>query len=330
MGLTGELWPVHFKPFHDELLSSWLSRVALANAPKAHTFCHLVWPHLEIWTRDIDVLAPEVLIREMSSRTATCLLKARRTGLISFEGIVMENFIQNGRNRWIMPLGIYHRKRTRFGMQWCPLCLGTDPQPYLRKHWRFAFVSSCPKHNIILADRCHQCSSPILPYKMSLIECHKCGENLSKHPVVLGDKLAIAKEKMLINFSYSGATWLSCPTEYIHSIAFFDTLRRLMQLIAFGKHSAQMRLEIFRRYGGLNTNMVPDPDRHDVELMSVCDRHNLSALTARILEKWPYRFIDVCQVCSIWASEILKDMVPVRYHLWKVAKENLAGTPLHL
>ena len=37
-GLSGRLWPAHVKPQQDELLSSWLVRLAMAHGVKLHTF----------------------------------------------------------------------------------------------------------------------------------------------------------------------------------------------------------------------------------------------------------------------------------------------------
>ncbi|WP_341536102.1 TniQ family protein [Aeromonas veronii] len=38
------LWPWRPRPQADELLSSWLRRIALGNSAKLHSFCHAVWP----------------------------------------------------------------------------------------------------------------------------------------------------------------------------------------------------------------------------------------------------------------------------------------------
>lgn len=42
--LTGSVWPVHLKPQVDELLSSWLTRLALAHGQTVASFTNLVWP----------------------------------------------------------------------------------------------------------------------------------------------------------------------------------------------------------------------------------------------------------------------------------------------
>ncbi len=41
---TRTLWPVHLKPQEDELLSSWLARLALAHGQTVATFTSQVWP----------------------------------------------------------------------------------------------------------------------------------------------------------------------------------------------------------------------------------------------------------------------------------------------
>jgi len=323
-GLTGRLWPSHPKPQQDELLSSWLSRVALSNAPRSHTFCHLVWPNKQIWTRDIDVCGDEELITSLSHYTATSLDRARSTKLGVFEGTVYEKLIQNGRTRWLMPTGIFHRERTRFGLQWCPLCFQSDDVSYFRQHWRLAFVSCCPRHGVILADRCHDCGSSALPFKLGPNLCHRCGADARDHPVVIGESAAIQLEYQLIKRAYDGRTWL-VPYEPVYPIAYFDIIRRLMQLIAFGDHSQQLREAIAHRYGGDPTPPIYDPCRHDIEFIRPEVRHRLSGLIARILPGWPFRLVGVCSETENWASRVLKDMKPTRFHLWEPAKQFLSG-----
>lgn len=323
-GLSGALWPSHPKPQEQELLSSWLSRVALSNAARAHTFCHLVWPNKQIWTRDIDVCGDEVLIADLSEYTATPIDRARSTRLEVFEGTVFEKLIHNGRTRWIMPIGVFHRERTRFGLQWCPLCFRMDNVSYFRQHWRLAFVSCCPRHGVILADRCQDCGSPALPFKRELTECHKCGADARDHPVVIGESGAIQLEHQLIKRAYDGRTWL-VPYEPVYPIAYFDIIRRLMQLLAFGGDSLSLREAIAHRYGGDPAPPTCDPERHDIEFIQPSDRHRLMGLVARILPGWPFRFVGVCAETGNWSSQILKDMKPMRFHLWAPTKQYLVG-----
>ena len=58
-GLSGTLWPAHPKPLPDELLSSWMVRIAGQHGLKLHTFASAVWPGISIWNRDIDRSGPK-------------------------------------------------------------------------------------------------------------------------------------------------------------------------------------------------------------------------------------------------------------------------------
>lgn len=42
-GLTESLWPIRYKPYRDELLTSWLIRLAWGHGLKVQTFCNLVF-----------------------------------------------------------------------------------------------------------------------------------------------------------------------------------------------------------------------------------------------------------------------------------------------
>src|SRR5918911_766517 len=143
-GLSGQVWPAHVKPRRDELLSSWLVRLAAAHALKLHTFCALVWTRRkQIWNRDIEKCADDSILSLLAEKTATPPDKVTRTTLSDYQGRLYERHNPYGNTRWIMPVGIYHRTRRRYGLQFCPRCLAEDKEPYYRRAWRLAFVTFC-------------------------------------------------------------------------------------------------------------------------------------------------------------------------------------------
>jgi TniQ len=189
-GQSKDLWPVRFKPLPDELLSSWLIRIAHGHGLKAQTFCHLVFGgKRQVWNRDIDRLSPAWLIEELIVRTGTPEHIARNTTLRAYEGWLYQHFRTGGILSWLLVLEMYHRKRTGFGMQFCPQCLQADAIPYFRKRWRVAFNLICPKHRVRLLDRCPRCNSGIEFHRIEqgkpkvfvaepLSTCHSCGYDL--------------------------------------------------------------------------------------------------------------------------------------------------------
>lgn len=190
MDLSGKLWPAHPKPLSDELLSSWIVRLAHANGLKLQTFCDRVFgKEHQLWNRDIDRLAPRWLLTALAAHTGTPMTRVRETTLDIYRGRLFRRRQTAGQLRWILPAGVYHRKRRRFGMQFCPQCLAEDQEPYFRTRWRVAALTFCPQHNLELHDRCPQCAEPVAFHRSELGHpeitaagplclCHACGFNL--------------------------------------------------------------------------------------------------------------------------------------------------------
>ncbi|MFC4349520.1 TniQ family protein [Kordiimonas lipolytica] len=225
--LSGKYWPVHPKPQPFELFSSWLTRIALGNGTSAHNFCQSIWPGKQVWTRDIDVYGWKGLVETLALKTGTPPHQIINLSLSYYEGTVFEEMHGRCPTNWVLPTGIYHRIRRGFGLQWCPKCLQSDPIPYFRRHWRMAFASCCPKHGILLADRCHCCKAPAVPFRKGLVTCFQCTADLRDHPCVPALNEAIIAESELIQRAMDGRTMLP-GYQPIFSIAFFDIWHRLL------------------------------------------------------------------------------------------------------
>ncbi len=212
-GLTSPLWPIHFKPLPDELLSSWLVRLAHSHGLKVQTFCNLVFGNrLQVWNRDIDRLAPEWLITELSDRTGATIEQVMDTTLQSYQGVIYHRHRVSGTLSWIQSLKLYHRKFEGFGLQFCPECLASGEEPYFRKSWRVAFNTICTTHNCMLHDRCPDCGYGVAFHRndmryaqyvttVSLKECHRCGFDLSKSPSMQDNYASNDVNKFLSNLS---------------------------------------------------------------------------------------------------------------------------------
>jgi len=189
-GITESLWPIHYKPLPDELLSCWLVRLAHGHGLKVQTFCTLIFgSQRQIWNRDMDRLAPTWLIDELSQRTATPPAVVWNTTLRSYEGLLFRRFKASGALQWILALKLYHRKREGYGLQYCPACLAEDSIPYFRKRWRIAFYTVCTKHRTMMMDRCPQCAAGVAFHRLDIANgdaieagtlafCHECGFDL--------------------------------------------------------------------------------------------------------------------------------------------------------
>lgn len=189
-----ELWPIRLKPKPDELVSSWLMRLAMAHGLKLHTFCSMAWSDKAVWNRDIDKSADDEIIQVLAQKTGTSLEKAKDTTLSAYEGFLFEQYKRFGPTAWILPVGVWHRVRKLYGQQFCPRCLAEDKEPYYRRRWRLAFMVCCERHGSLLLDRCPRCSASVnfhrnelgdfsRPVAVSLIHCYQCGVDF-RQPIV--------------------------------------------------------------------------------------------------------------------------------------------------
>jgi hypothetical protein len=83
-GLSGRLWPIHVKPYEDELWSSWVARLSRAYGRDPQRFCTRVWGHTAFWSRDIDKGLYADVLEVLSAKTATPWTRVFETTLAGY------------------------------------------------------------------------------------------------------------------------------------------------------------------------------------------------------------------------------------------------------
>jgi hypothetical protein len=289
------MWPSRPAPLAGESLTSWLLRTAQGNGLDAEEFCHAVWPHANLLARDLDKFAPEFVVQTLAQATGTPWPQAWRTTLRSLEGVLFEEVPRVGASPWVLRAGVANRVRRRFGQQWCPLCLAEGPA-YYRLTWRLALASTCGRHGVVLADRCHGCGTPanllagLDPY------CHICAQDRRSHPTVLADSQALQMEDRLARLLDSEAE-PSTALESYHTLAFYGTVHAVLAALVRGPRHRQLRAETAQRWGGDPT--LATGQALAVEDYGVADRHRTMSLAARLLFGWPWRFVGICAEAKI-------------------------------
>ncbi|MGA9995644.1 MAG: TniQ family protein [Pyrinomonadaceae bacterium] len=342
---SGHLWPIHLKPMEDELLSSWLVRLARFHGLKLHKFSSTVWPGKQIWNRDIDKSADAEIVRTLSVKTGTPVERVKVTTLAAYEDILYEKHNLFGPSSWIMPVGVYHRTRKKFGLQYCPLCLAEDKEPYYRRKWRLAFMVLCEKHHIVLYDRCSKCAEPINFHRdelgnhrkqvaTSLTRCHVCRFDLrtfKKRSVISTTPTETKFTIMLLQAMNVGFMKISADVT-IYALLYFAGLRQLMKIVAMrDKRIDRLRQAISKEYGVEDYSPVGLGSHADVQELSLESRRQLLGLVRCLVEQWPYRFIELSLKNKIWSSLWLRHLdPPARAHklttpfwLWTVVHDHL-------
>jgi hypothetical protein len=168
-------------PLPDELLSSWLTRVAHEHARRLPNFLTLFVKRegSRITSTDLDFQYNEQLFQVLAQKSGLNEKTIYKMSLRNEEGYLFTC------NNCLYPPKQIRKltdKRTHFGLMYCPQCLQEDKIPYFRKQWRYYFYNACPKHNIYLTDRCWKCYKPIklskLEIKQDLSFCAHCGYDL--------------------------------------------------------------------------------------------------------------------------------------------------------
>ena len=135
-----------------------------------------------IWTRDLDRSLSGYAIARISLATG---LAADQVQLMTLNGALDAVGIptrRNGFQQWVTPVGIYHRKRLRYGQLYCSGCLMVGPS-HLQMEWRLASSWICGIHAILLRDSCPHCDAPFAPFRndaLVLARCDRCGSVLTR------------------------------------------------------------------------------------------------------------------------------------------------------
>lgn len=326
-GLTSPLWPIHFKPLPDELLSSWLVRLAHSHGLKVQTFCNLLFGNTrQLWNRDIDRLAPDWLLQALSDRTGTPIEQVFQSTLRSYEGWLYPKIRTSSTLQWITVLKLIHRTFEGYGIQYCPQCLTEDAEPYFRKCWRVAFNTICVKHNCMLHDRCQNCGVGVAFHRVdignekiaditSIAICHHCGFNLQK---------SIPKEIMVHNQELR--RWLemqSTDLGLVNKRALdCDTLtvsRQIVMLLTSRYKSIKLYEFVCSQ---LNTSGIFLKEcGYSFEARPIQERHHLIQLAGWFLADLDLRLALAWQQKAVRYNHLLKDFEkPPKWYLRTVYK----------
>lgn len=167
------LWPLRPAPEPDELLTSWITRLAHGLGLRPANLLEIVWPPgcnfaMLDWTVEPDLLA---FLAERTDQPVRVLASMR----LNSGGDIRDLLFQN----WSDP-----------ALQFCPACL-SEGVPYFRRVWRMAFYRVCEVHRVALVEACSECGSPVrlddlFPADRGICICRKCGDDLghsSRRPV---------------------------------------------------------------------------------------------------------------------------------------------------
>ena len=223
------------KSLKDELLSSWLTRMAMEHKRPLSTFLSLYVRHegSAISRTDIDFLYDEKLIDTLALKSSLSKQEILNMSLRSEEGYL---FVCNDCLYPPKQIRKLVDKRTHHGLMYCPRCLAEDKIPYFRKKWRYTFYNVCPKHQIFLTDRCWKCYERVNYTKnkhlKNLALCSKCEYDLrNTHSILLPSHFLIGLDAVI--WFEQGLTngYFSIEGERVRSVFVFEVYTKLVYLL---------------------------------------------------------------------------------------------------
>lgn len=313
--LSGRLWPAHPHPLPDELLSCWLVRIAHANGLKIQTFCqHEFGAQYQIWNRDIDRGAPAWLLRHVTEHTGQSEQRVTATTLNPHQGTLFGQQNKSGQLRWILPLNIYHRTRLGFGLQFCPRCLASPPEPYYRRAWRVGFYTFCPIHGMMLLDRCPNCGKGIAFHRtelghresgesIALNHCGTCGFDLaqaSSEPIDEWDQEVFTSWRRALSQVCMPATDIS-----VKDGEWFAILHHFCALCVSRRLALKLYPYLCDQTGRRSLPLTSG--RIAFEQRPIAERHHIIGLGWWLLGRWPQRLRAAHRDKAVRYNVLFKD-----------------------
>lgn len=180
-GVSQMRWPLPVEHLEEELLSSFLVRAAQRHGLSPYRFCAFHFPGVPVWNRDIDRSASDALVAAVAVKAG---LSPTRVAQMTLRGTEtrLSKGVARGSAPWINRVGIYHRSRRGWGLQYCPDCL--TERPVLCQAWRMSFMVVCSRHRRLLQDACPHCDAPLAIHRqmLSVQLCHHCSCMLGRIP----------------------------------------------------------------------------------------------------------------------------------------------------
>lgn len=271
-------WPVPVPLEPDELFSTWLVRVALAQGVDPLVLTGLLWPQWRALTIDLDRGIDNERLTPLAHQSGLTTAELEASFLLPIARAIGVDLSPSvGVWHWVLALGSRNRSR-HGGLQYCPACLAGDARPYFRLQWRLAWHTSCPVHLVSLIDRCTQCSAPVEPNRLmadaSLTMCSSCRTDLrrARAIAVLSDALAFQTTADAV--ALTGAGQYGC--DRVSARDWFHLARYHLMLLRCAARSDSSRLktcladldprvaDLRRPVTGLGFEMLPTSERGQI------------------------------------------------------------------
>lgn len=308
---------LHSSPLPDELLSSWLVRMAHEHNTDPAAFVNLYMPRWRdiLWTRDADQYADRELLQTLRVKSGFSYETLFSLTLKSYESYLVEELTQKSRNFFIQPLGNHSRVKIKYGLRYCPVCLKEDNVPYFRKKWRLSFSTACLKHKCFLCDRCPKCGTSVTIQRQHHFKpfpnCRKCGFVFTKAVPEFISQFSFGLEaiRRLYEILDSGVFVFkgrNGESRYTYSFLFFNVLRQLLKIVRCKRLDKTFLDNEVLTKGIDMTDTRKGPGF--LEEVPLKEQYLLFSGAMKVFEDFPDGLIPFCEANNLGKTELTRDM----------------------
>lgn len=295
--LLGALWPIRVAPQRDELLSSWIARIAASYSALSHPFLYAIWPGPGSLPADLDTEPPHALLG----------LLAEKTG-VARERIDAMPLTEELRDWRLLSAPGHDEKAPIRTTLYCSACLSADEMPYLRRTWRLACVTLCIRHRRTLTDRCSVCASAVTLPGIGPEVCEGCGHDRRRAEPADEVRGVEVRAQQCINRALAGQEIEIPALGPIRPLSYLNYLYDLVRLLAGGSSAQVLWPDLCARYG--LPYILPEFSRAakvNPTWLDLEDRRHAITLAVHVLADWPVGFAEALLALDLWASE----------HVWR-------------
>lgn len=324
---------LHPRPQEDELLSSWLVRMAGEHFTAPATFTNLYLPEWRnvLWSCDLDLQADERLLDALEVKSGVSRSSLLSMTLRGYEGYLCERVhAKTGGTQFVLPLRMRARRNTFFGLRYCPECLRGDEIPYFRRKWRLAFSTACLRHRCFLRDRCPDCQAPLTIYRRSSAadfpSCVKCGFRLKDAESVAIDKNSYGLKAIERIYEILDNGFVILGGAPVYSFLFFCVLHQLSKAVyCWDKTKGFLSHELMRDCAG---DLIWGSKAPVLEEIRLKEQYLIFSGLMRLFDKYPENLIGYCLRNKMGKTELTRDLrVVPRWYLMVAERFNLSTAP---
>lgn len=289
-GRVAGRWPIPVALAPDELFSTWLIRTALAQGADPLSLTSSLWPQWRPLTLDLDRGIDDERLQKLAVASGVSVAALNAASLLPIvRASGLEPAARAGIWYWVLALGSRNRRR-RGGLQYCPVCLDTDHEPYFRLQWRLAWHTACIVHQLMLFDRCSCCHAPVEPHRlvagMSITSCSTCRGDFRRAKPVVANINAMRFQQ-----SADTAAWSQKGHYGQHLLtakAWFDLARyKLMLLRCAGRfESSRLRASLVAVDASVQSLRRPETGL-SFEILPTYERAHLASIVGVLLDAGP-------------------------------------------